>query len=205
MNFTRASPQSRGRFAASARHSRRRCRARVVVRSPVSFGRAASLAAARGAVTGAVAAGEDGAGASSGVPGTGLGGGAGDAAGGGAGAGDPAGAPCAPAARGDSSATASNPTRAVCRRYGPAPNAASNDCMAFLPFEQPQGQAPRSRADAYTTDRASGLYWAAVASCGTSGWLGARWTTGMAGAPSHSVWPGIDSPRITTVSEPSRA
>jgi hypothetical protein len=142
MNFTRASPQSRGRFAASARHSRRRCRARVVVRSPVSFGRAASLAAARGAVTGAVAAGEDGAGASSGVPGTGLGGGAGDAAGGGAGAGDPAGAPCAPAARGDSSATASNPSRAVCRRYGPAPNAASNECMAFLPFEQPQGRRP---------------------------------------------------------------
>jgi hypothetical protein len=145
MNFTRASPQSRGRFAASARHSRRRCRARVVVRRPVSFGRAASLAAARGAVTGAVAGGEDGAGASSGVPGTGLGGGAGDATGGGAAAGDPAGAPCAPAARGDSSATASNPTRAVCRRYGPAPNVASNDCMAFLPFEQPQGQAPRSR------------------------------------------------------------
>ena len=203
MNFTRASPQSRGRFAASARHSRRRCRARVVVRRPVSFGRAVSLAAARGGAMGAVAGGVDG--DASGVPGTGLGGAAGDEAWGGAAAGDPAGVPCAPAARGDSNAAASNPTRAAWRRYGPAPDAASNDCMAFLPFEQPQGRRPGAGADVYTTDRAPGVYWAAVASCGTSGWLGAWWITGIAGAPSHSVWPGMDSPRITTVREPSRA
>jgi hypothetical protein len=142
MNFTRASPHRRGLLAASARHSRSRCRARVVVRRPVSLARDVSLAAGRGAPAGVVAAGC----AAPGISGAVLGeAGAGEAAG--AAAGGTTGAPCAPAARGYSSPPTSNPTRAIRRRNRPAPGAASYKCIAFLPLEAAPGQPPRRRRD----------------------------------------------------------
>src|ERR1700712_5436814 len=81
MNLTRARPQRCGRLLASARHSRRRWRARVVVRTPLSFAREGSEAAGPGAAAGAavaVGAASDGAG-----EGTAAGGGGAGAPGGG--------------------------------------------------------------------------------------------------------------------------